>query len=102
MFASQVDPNSPDNMGVDQLVIVPTDDEALKVVLIPEAMLPTDMSKGVAQSIHNLMQNVAIRERPEDQMCHLYIPAFKSEVISAESPVVDTLQGIKVDDENMI
>jgi hypothetical protein len=98
MFASQVDPNAADNMGDKQLVIVPTDDEALKVVLIPEDMLSGDLSQGAAQAIHKLMQTVAIRERPEDEMCHVYMPCFKSEVLSAESPVVESLHGIKVDE----
>jgi hypothetical protein len=75
-----------------KLVIVPTDDERLKIVLIPEAMIDSKAG-SLYTKVNTLMQNVAIEETKGT--VHLYVPSFKAEVTNTISPIGESLQNIK-------
>jgi len=75
----------------EKVVIVPTDDERLKIVLIPEAMIDstTDL---LYKKVNDLMETVRIQEIKGTM--HLYVPSFKAEVIDAASPIGCSLENI--------
>jgi hypothetical protein len=79
--------NSPSHTH--KVVIVPTDDERLKIVLIPEAMI--DSAGGsLYTKVNTLMQNVKIEETKGT--IHLYVPSFKADVTNTVSPIGEPLQ----------
>jgi hypothetical protein len=75
------------------MVIIPTDDPRLKLVVIPAELIDSDIQNGsYYNAVANQMSCSGINEA-DGQALHLYLPAFKSEV-SSVSPLTDSIQGL--------
>jgi hypothetical protein len=72
------------------MVIIPTDDPRLKLVIIPADLIDGEIQNGsFYNAVANQMANSGINESDGEET-HLYMPAFKSEVNSV-SPLSDSI-----------
>eukprot|EP00347_Sterkiella_histriomuscorum_P021246 403334687 len=93
MRVSYIEKQSKLQKGTD-LVIIPTDDEKLKIIIIPQAVI-SDNCENLMIEVQHILKNCEISKAKSDEVL---IPSFKIEI----NMEYKDFNGVKIDDQNLI